>query len=61
MIKNRDTIPQNSNERQPEANVNREPTEPPSERSIVLEIITEFIESGELKDALEDIKKKKGN
>jgi len=30
-----------------------------SERSIVLEIITEFIESGELKDALEDIKKRR--
>jgi len=32
-----------------------------TERSIVLEIITEFIESGELKDALQDIKKKKRN
>jgi len=30
-----------------------------TERSIVLEIITEFIESGELKDALEDIKKRR--
>jgi len=59
MIKNRDTIPQNINELQTEANVNRETTEPPSERSILLEIITEFIESGELKDALEDIKKRR--
>jgi programmed cell death protein 4 len=30
-----------------------------TERSIVLEIITEFIESGELKDALQDIKKRR--
>jgi len=37
--------------------VNKEPIETPAERSIVLEIITEFIESGELKNALEDIKK----
>jgi len=59
MIKNRDTTPQNSNEIQTYPNVNRETTEPPSERSIVLEIITEFIESGELKNALEDIKKRR--
>jgi len=36
-----------------------DPNTTASERSIVLEIITEFIESGELKDALEDIKKRR--
>jgi programmed cell death protein 4 len=62
MINTRDTTPpQTSTERQQnDPNVNRDNTsEPPSERSIVLEIITEFIESGELKDALEDIKKRR--
>jgi len=61
MINNRDTTPEKTNEKPNEPNVNKETIETPAERSIVLEIITEFIESGELKNALEDIKKKKGN
>jgi len=58
MINKGDTT--QTSERQTDPNVNRaETTEPPSERSIVLEIITEFIESGELRDALADIKKRR--
>jgi programmed cell death protein 4 len=44
-----------------ESEVNKEKAggDPVTDRSTVLEIITEFIESGDLKDALEDIKKRR--